>query len=83
VRNLLFVLVFISIIVLGCGWFKSPLENCADIGFTVTGNTKDYVREFLKKSYKEKMQGGHYAYWHRQCEQLRMDAPKTFDAKYQ
>jgi len=80
-RNLLFVLVFVSIIVLGCGESekrtKGPLENCADeeLGFT--------DENFHKKSYKEKMQDTFYSESHRWCEYDRVDAPKTFDAKYQ
>jgi len=142
-RNLLFVLVFISIIVLGCGGTKSPLENCADEGISRkydgifqkkkfwnwfgeilkpldkkesdlkrremteeefalvvlharlaqaqaekklvvgTGFTLEETYDFLKKSYKEKMQNDDYWYYHRDCEEDREDAPKTFDAKYQ
>ena len=78
-RNLLFVLVFISITVLGCGWFKSPMENCTDEKYKLSG-----IRpSVLKKSYKEKMQDHYYSYLHEDCEKKRMVAPKTFDVKYQ
>ena len=75
-RNLLFVLVFISITVLGCGNNKSPLEDCAD---EFSGASE----EFLKKSLKEKLQDDNYYIHHHLCEQLREKSPKTFDAKYQ
>ena len=81
---------------MGCGRTKSPLENCADkeyLEFTqeeLKQSFGDRTTEidFVKKSYKEKMQG--YGLFHRRyyvkhikCEKERMDAPKTFDAKYQ
>ena len=104
-RNLLFVLVFVSITILGCGWFKSPMENCADERLNryqhdrellynedVIDTTDDAyfersyglpIEEFLKKSYKKKMQNYSYEWQHRQCEKERVVAPKTFDAEYQ
>ena len=88
-RNLLFVLVFISITVLGCGGNKSPLENCADerqMIYYYDGFEKLYglsIEQFLKKSYKKKMQNPLYKMWHKDCEEERMVAPKIFDAEYQ
>jgi len=88
-RNLLFVLVFISITVLGCEGNKSPLENCADTKFKKFNTKKDFefknttVVEFFKKSYKEKMQFYWYEHYNIECEQERKFAPKTFKVKWQ
>jgi hypothetical protein len=79
-RNLLFVLLFISITVLGCGDNKSVLENCADENFK---STKKLKQELLKKSYKKKLQNEDYYVEHIVCEKTREISPKTFDAKYQ
>ena len=79
-RNLLFVLVFISMTVLGCEGNKSPLENCADKPFVKYIGPNHAIH---KMSYKEKMQDPYYVNEHRECEKERMVAPKTFDVKYQ
>ena len=78
-RNILFVLVFISITIFGCGWFKSPVENCADERYKLSG----IQQSVLKKSYKERMKNTYYRIMHMECEKIRMVAPKTFDAEYQ
>ena len=81
-RNLLFVLVFISIIILGCGGNKSPLENCADQRYARL-NSKENTENLLEKSYKKKLQNNKYYTSHRVCERNRDMFPKSFDAKYQ
>jgi len=84
-RNLLFVLVFISIILLGCGGNKSPLENCADEryrkNYTIAKKNKEL--NLLKKPLKKKLKNNSYYYSHIGCEKMREVAPKSFDAKYQ
>jgi hypothetical protein len=81
-RNLLFVLVFISIILLGCGGNKSPLENCADEKWIKY--EAGSVAEFIKKPLKEKLKTSiYYIVHHQECEKERTVYPRTFDAKYQ
>ena len=80
-RNLLFVLVFISIILLGCGRNKSPLENCADEKWI--NQEASSVAEFIKKPLKEKLETSYfYIAHHQECEEERTDYPRTFDAQY-
>jgi hypothetical protein len=79
-RNLLFVLVFISITVLGCGGNKSSLENCADERLARWRNKE---LNLLKKSLKKKLKNNSYYTSHRVCEREREVSPKSFDAKYQ
>tara|TARA_B110000196_G_C20962120_1_gene574514 strand:+ start:87 stop:326 length:240 start_codon:yes stop_codon:yes gene_type:complete len=78
-RNLLFVLVFISITILGCGWNKSSLENCADERYA----KQNKELNLLKKSLKKKLKNNSYYTSHRVCEKTREVVPKSFDAKYQ
>ena len=88
-RNILFVLVFISITVLGCGGNKSPMENCTDerLNRYYSDDFQKYqdlpIEEFLKKSYKKKMQNSLYKMYHEDCEEERNRLPQTFDAEYQ
>ena len=83
-RNLLFVLVFISITVLGCGGNKSPLENCADERYYSYQEKyiKFYKFNLLQKPYKVKMTRESYVNYHKECEKERMITPKTFDAEF-
>ena len=78
-RNLLFVLLFISITVLGCGGNKSTLENCADELYV---NTRNRELNLLKKRLKKKLKNNNYYAVHRICEKEREDVPKSFDAKF-
>tara|TARA_S200000501_G_scaffold76705_1_gene68533 strand:- start:167 stop:421 length:255 start_codon:yes stop_codon:yes gene_type:complete len=83
-RNLLIVLVFVSITILGCGENNSLLEKCADKSSNLLREKiTPAEQEFLNKSLKEKLQYDFYEYMHSRCEEERMKAPKTFDAKYQ
>tara|TARA_S200000501_G_scaffold61467_1_gene52083 strand:- start:139 stop:390 length:252 start_codon:yes stop_codon:yes gene_type:complete len=82
-RNLLFVLVFVSITILGCGENKSPLENCADQLYARLNSKENKELNLLEKSYKKKLQNNSYYNSHRVCETKRERFPKSFDAKYQ
>ena len=79
-RNLLFVLVFISMTLSCYGGNKSVLENCADEKYA-RRDAKEL--NLLKKSYKEKLQNNKYYYSHIGCEKMREVSPKSFDARYQ
>jgi len=84
-RNILFVLVFISITVLGCGGNKSSVENCTDERFDYY-YSKTWVKsareEFLKKSYKKKMQNPTYKFYDDACKQIR-DTEKRYREELQ
>lgn len=82
-RNLLFVLVFVSITIFGCGENKSPLENCADGRYSRLNSKENKELNLLEKSLKKKLQNNKYYASHRVCERNRDMFPKSFDAKYQ
>ena len=87
-RNLLFVLVFVSITIFGCGGNKSPLEKCAETKLENPNydfEEKIDWEDFHRENIKEKIKAGSYEYFYKICEKERMVAPspKTFDVKWQ